>query len=90
MNEADEIRYRRVLSVAKELSYIVRKDSYLFGKVSKRTKRWIKFQDILDTAAQDAKDEVLRLAKRKNKALAKLTRKEKELLGLNNPDYEEE
>lgn len=72
----------RATRVAFELSQLLRKDATLFKKIKPRTLRWIKKQEKLERARKDAKDEVLRLGQRRREALAKLTRKEKELLGL--------
>jgi hypothetical protein len=84
-----QVELNRVTRIAKELIDILRRDGNLFRKISPRTLRWIKKQDRLDRERKDAQDEVLRLAKRRRIALAKLSKKEQQLLGLLNSDYEE-
>lgn len=90
--ENAEIRreLNRATRVACELSSLLRKDATLFAKITPRTKRWIKKHDELDKARKDAQDKALRLAKRRQVALSKLTKKEQALLGLYNPDEVED
>jgi hypothetical protein len=79
----------RAIRVANELTDLVRRDATLFKRIKPRTLRWIKKQDQLALEALDAKDEAIRIIKRKKIALAKLTKKEKALLGLLNLEEEE-
>jgi hypothetical protein len=72
----------RLTRVACELAKLLKQDARLFSKISPRTKRWIKKHDQIDREREEARDKEIRLAKRRKVALAKLTRKEKELLNL--------
>jgi hypothetical protein len=80
----------RLRCISKEVIDIIRRDATLFARLSRRTKRWIKTQDRLAIEEKDAKDVAIRLIKRRQAALAKLTDKDKELLGLNNLDADED
>jgi hypothetical protein len=73
---------RRVTNIAIELATIVRRDYSLYSKVKPRTKRWIRTQDKLERARIDANDENLRMIAQRRCALDKLTKTEKDLLGL--------
>lgn len=94
MLDAEREEYHHLLyratNVAMELASIVRRDATLFKRVKPRTLRWIKKQDEIALAKKDAKDLSTRLAKRKEKALSKLTRSEQELLGVYNGPTDDE
>jgi len=79
----------RVTRIANELTNILRKDHSLFFKISKRTRRWIAKQDKLAEEQKDEQDRNMCIMKLRREALAKLTRKEQELLGLANEDADE-
>lgn len=76
------IRLTRATRVACELSKLLKKDATLYSKISPRTKRWIKKHEEIDKKREEEKDKAIRIARRRIKALSKLSDKEKELLGL--------
>lgn len=88
---SDDVRREvtRATRVACELAKLLKKDGVLFNKISPRTKRWIKKHDALDRAralAEEKEKDKVRIANKiRIKALAKLSAKEKAVLGL--PDH---
>lgn len=84
----------RATRVACELAKLLKKDATLYSKISPRTKRWIKKHEALDRAralaAEKERDKELRKTKIRKGALAKLSDKEKEVLGLeiDSPTYD--
>ena len=80
---------RRAENVARELASLVRKDATLFAKVKARTKRWIKKQDLIALQKLDAKDAALLHIKKKEAALAKLSKEDQIALGIYNPPIDD-
>lgn len=74
--------FRQARNVAAELAKLLRKDATLFNKINPRSLRWIKKQEKIEREKKDANDEVLRLARIRRVALAKLSRRDKMILGL--------
>jgi len=73
---------RVAVRVALELTNILRHDGVQFKKVKPRTLRWIKKQESILEQKMVGRDKMLRSIRERNEALAKLTLKEKILLGL--------
>lgn len=78
---------RRTQKVCLELMHMLKRDATLYVRLKRRTRRYLDKLSQLDKEAEEAQDKILRTVRLKRNALAKLTRKEREVLGL---DYEHE